>query len=620
VPFHQNPHFTGRDELMAGLHGALAVGKPGVLVQALHGMGGVGKTRMAVEYAYAHAAEYDVVWFLRADNSTTLLADYAALGVAVGAVLADAANQTEAAKLVRRWLDSNDRSLLIFDDAPEPSVVREYLPQHSGGHVIVTSRSPGWRGLGAALKVEVLDKSRAADFLLERTGQADLASAESLATELDGLPLALEQAAAFMEGSGTPLSDYLAMYRSRRFDLLGRASGPDDHQSNVAATYSLAIDRLLADTNPTVRASVDLLRLCAFLAPQPDSIPLFLLRHSDELLPEPLASLVADELKLSLAIATLRQQALIDRTDAGLSVHRLVDTVIQGALNPSARERWQELALEIVATAAIAIEPQDFRQWPSWVQLGPHVDALTVTFDEAHVDGRLVASILGSYGIYLTARAQFGEARVRQERALRITEAVYGLEHQQVAIRLSNLAVVLDDLGDLEGARDQLERAIRIKESIYGSEHPEVARPLGNLGNVLRELGDLDGARERLERALQIFEIAYGPNHPEVARALTNLGSVLDDLGDFEGARAILERALRIKEAAFGTEHPDVAITLANLGRVLWALEDLGRAREMMDRALTIFVAKLGPDHPTTQTVRQNLEDLTQVDSGTDEE
>ena len=196
LPHRRNPNFTGRQELLDGLHQALSCGQPAALTQAIHGLGGVGKTQLAVEYAYRHGPEYSLVWWLRSEEPAALAADYAALARELNLKEKDDPNQWVVTAAVRRWLGQHGGWLLIFDNAPEPGEVAGYLPGEVLGHVLITSRNPNWGSLAAALKVPVLPREEAVDFLLHRTGQTDRQAAAQVAAALGYLPLALEQAGA----------------------------------------------------------------------------------------------------------------------------------------------------------------------------------------------------------------------------------------------------------------------------------------------------------------------------------------------------------------------------------------------------------------------------------------
>ena len=598
VPHQRNPSFTGRERLLESLRTALTSGKPAAVTQAIAGLGGVGKTQLALEYAYRYAPEYEVVWWVRSEEAATLGADYAALAGALDLREKDAPDQRAAVDAVRRWLEQNRGWLLAFDNAPGASEVRSYLPRGATGHVLVTSRNPVWGGTATPLPVRQFERRESVEFLLRCTGQADETSAGALADALGDLPLALEQAGAYIEETGRSISGYLELFRDRRRELLARGMPSTEYPDTVATTWEISFQQV--EGTP----AADLLRLVAFLAP--DDVPRSLLSEGTEHLPEPLGGAVADSLALDDALAALRRYSLAEVTEESLSVHRLVQAVVRDRMPQDDRSRWAGAAVELV-NAAFPFDRNDLETWAGSARLLPHALAGAAHAESLDVAPETTGRLLNEAGRYLRVRAELAEAKVVLERALAIDENAYGPDHPTVAIRVNNLGGVLRDLGDLEGARASYERALAIDEAAYGPDHSGVAIYGNNLGLVLRAQGDLEGARARFERALAIDEKAHGPNHPDVAIRVNNLGRVLYDLGDLEGARASFERALAIGERVYGPDHPTVAIRVNNLGSVLREMGDLEGARAHLERALAIDEAAYSLTHPNVARDVNNL-------------
>jgi tetratricopeptide (TPR) repeat protein len=601
LPHLRNPNFTGREDILAQLRSALTSGQPAALTQAIHGLGGVGKTQLAVEYAYRHAAEYDLVWWVRAEEPAALAADYAALAQPLDLPQKDEPDQRLVVQAVRRWLSQNTGWLLIFDNARRPEDLRDYLPPGGAGHVLVTSRNPAWRGVANPLTVQVMERSESVAFLLKRTGQTDKAAADALAEALGDLPLALAQAGAYIETNRTTFAEYLELFQSRRTELWEDERPPLDYPHTVATTWSLAMEQIGQDAP----AGADLLNLCAFLAP--DDIPLTLLSEGGEHLPQPLSATVTDSLAMNKAVAALLQYSLIERTEDALSVHRMVQAVARDCLPGDARRTWAGAAVRLVNGAFPSSDTRDVQTWPQCVRLLSHALAATRYTEKLGVASETTAYLLNQAAGYLYGRAEFAGARSALERALAIDEAAFGPDHPNVASAVNNLGLVLKDLGDLEGARAHYERALAIWEKQLGPEHPQVAIGVNNLGGVLKDLGDLEGARAHYERALAIDEAAFGPHHPNVARDVNNLGEVMRQQGDLAGAGAALERALAIWEQSLGPEHPNVASAVNNLGMVLKDLGDLDGARAALERALAIDEVAFGPHHPKVARDVNNL-------------
>jgi len=648
VPHQRNPNFTGRDELLTQLQASLRSGQATALTQqAIHGLGGVGKTQLAVEHAFRHTADYDVVWWIRSEQTATLAADYAALAQRLDLAEKDATEQAVVVEAVRRWLDQHSRWLLIFDNVNEPKDLDLYRPQGSGGQILITSRYAAWRGKAQPLEVEELDRAESIKFLLKRTGQTDESAANKLAEALGDLPLALEHAGAYVDATGISLAEYLKLFESYQTALFDEeGSEPTEYPVSITKTWDLAFQQV----QQQLPAAVDLLNLCAFFAP--DDIPLDMIRAGTEFLPEGLREAVQNPLSLNKAIAALRCYSLIDLDDGMLSVHRMVQAVTRDRMSQEERERWIESVVGLV-NESFPLNSDEVATWAECARLLPHAfiaaryaEAMKVALD---ITGELLNQVGGGY---LRTRVLLPQAKLSLEQALRIDEDMYGSEHptvardlsnlslvlrdlgdlvgakgvieralhidedtygsehQTVAIRLNNLGLVLSDLGDLFGAKAAYERALRIDEVIYGTEDAIVAIVVNNLGNILQDLRDLEGAKVAYERALRISEAVYGPEHLTVATMMNNLGSVLRDLGDLVKAQMVVERALRISEVMCGAEHPDVASPLNNLGNILQSLGDLSGARAAYERGLLILRDFLGDEHPKTMIVQNNLADV----------
>ncbi|NOR49311.1 MAG: tetratricopeptide repeat protein, partial [Methanosarcinaceae archaeon] len=600
VPHNRNPNFTGREEHLASLKMAMSSGKPAALTQAIHGLGGVGKTQLALEYAYRNVAEYDIVWWVRSEEPATLAADYASLAKALELPENEAADQLVIIKGVKHWLEQHPKWLLVFDNAKDRADVNDYLPQGKTGHVLITSRNANWRDTATLLDVKVLERKESVDFLLKRTGYTDREAADALADALGDLPLALEQAGAYMDATRRSLSDYLKMFTDRKNELWDRAGPPSDYRDTVATTWNIAFDEVKQISS----SGADLLNLCAFMAP--DDIPVELLNSGVQYLPESLTAVAGDPLAFDDAVDPLRRYSLVEITAESISVHRLVQAVTRDRLDGDEMKKWAEVAVRIV-NKAFPFDSDDVGTWPICSRLllhalaaAEHAEALDVALDST-------GTLLNQTGLYLKGRAQFTEAKEMFKRALAIDEAAYGPDHPDVAIDVNNLGLVLQALGDMDSAKKMNERALAIAEAAYGPDHPQVAIRVNNLGIILKDLGDLEGAKKMNERALAIGEVAYGPNHPQVAIYVNNFGLVLQALGDLDGAKKMNERALAIDEAAYGPDHPTVAISVNNLGFVLKGLRDLDGAKKMYERALAIGEAAYGPDHPDVAIIVSNL-------------
>ncbi|MCB8922890.1 MAG: tetratricopeptide repeat protein [Ardenticatenaceae bacterium] len=522
-PFDRNHAFTGREALLTQLETSLRQGGTAAVTQSISGMGGVGKTQLALEYAYRHEDEYAMIGWLRADSAETLAADYVALGRRLDLAVDAMPEQTAQIALVRQWLESaNEAWLLVFDnvDTLLPNDLRPYLPQRQRGHIFITSRSPDWHSLGRVLSLDVFMEEEAAAFWAQRLGIVDQQEAAGkLAEDLGRLPLAMEHAAAYVGAKGCTLAHYRHLLATMRQKLWAEAPPPYAyHEATIVTTWQVAFKEIRKE--PTALA---LFNLCCFLAPE--AIPLALLRDHAAALPPELAAAAGDALALDEAIAMLRRYALAARDGDTLAVHRLVQSAARDRMTPELARQWAEAAIHMVEDV-FPEDPNTLHAWEDGPRLLPQVLAAVEQAVIYEAVPETTAFLCNQAGFYLQEMGNYPAARPYYDRALAIDEKALGPDHPGLATDLNNLGMLLKEMGDLQGARPYLDRALAIKEKALGSDHPSIATGLNNLGLLLQEMGDLQGARQHLQRALAIFTDRLGPNHPNTQTVRRNLAGV----------------------------------------------------------------------------------------------
>jgi len=588
--------FSGRARELKRLEVALRGGGR-VAVVAVNGIGGVGKTQLAARYARTHRSDYDVVWWVRAEQPQTLRADLAALALKLS--LPEAAGSDEQATIdaLRAWFERSARWLVIFDNAPNPDAVAGELVDADSGHVLITSRAfADWGRVAAkSLRLDVWAPAEARAFLRARTGERDRAVLDAVADALGHLPLALEQAAAYTSTLGITLTGYNERLRDGA-PALFKAGRPAQYAQTVATVWQLAVDEIKSSP-----AAYELLGVCAQLAPE--QIPRDLLAAAGA----HTRPAIGDAEQFDTAIALLLAYALLTpAAEDALGVHRLTGRQTRENATPGLQARWATAAVRGILELWPK-RPEEHETWPTCQRLLAHALTAAQCSEDAGVAAEHTAWLLGRIGVYQRIRAELAAARTLTERAIAIQETVYGPTHHEVASTLTNLGIVQQQLGELPAAEATLQRALRINEAVLGAEHLQVALTLVNLGVVQEHLGSLEVARATQLRALAIFERVCGPEHPNLASVLGNLGRVHESLGELRAAQAAQQRALSIEETAYGPKHPEVARTLSNLGTVQMRLGNLELARTTQHRALAINEAVFGPQHPRVAMTLINL-------------
>jgi tetratricopeptide (TPR) repeat protein len=600
--------FKGRDAAMAqlarnigratGARASAIVGK----ANTVFGLGGVGKTRLAVEYAWQHADDYNALLFVAADSPEKLQASLAALAAPAMLDLPEHRATEQEAKVaaVLAWLGANPGWFLILDNADtrEAAAAAEaLLPQLAAGDVLITSRLSRWSGQVEPLELDVLGLDDAVAFLLERTERrrrkapTDAADARTLAKELGELALALEQAGAYIEEQRLSFAQYLAQWQSNR-DKVAAWFDPQvmQYPGSLAVTWQTSVAQL---SDPARR----LLERLAWLAPDP--IPELLL---DVAVPGD-DNAVMDA---RAALANLERHSLVARASEPptFMVHRLVQDVTRRSLKGEASRIALTQALAWVNGAFVG-DPGDTRTWLALEPLAPHAAAVALQADSAGIP-EPTARLMNELGRWLNSKALHAQGEALFGRVIASVERALGADHPNVAVALNNLARLLQVLNRSSEAEPLMRRALAIDEKSFGLEHPNVAIRFNNLANLLQATNRLGEAEPLMRRALAIDEKCFGPEHPNVAIRLNNLANLLQDTNRLAEAEALCRRALAIDEKSYGPAHPNVAVRLDNLAQLYEATNRLAEAEPLMRRALVIDETSLGPDHPTV-VVRMSI-------------
>jgi tetratricopeptide (TPR) repeat protein/transcriptional regulator with XRE-family HTH domain len=618
IPIAHSPLFTGREALLDSLHQRLSTTRTAALTQAqvLYGLGGIGKTRAAVEYAFRYGEDYTHVFWMQATSRETLVADCVTLASLLELPGQDGQDQMLVVQAVKRWLAAHEGWLLILDNADDLPLAQEFLPASHRGYVLYTTRAQAAGMIAASIEVQQMtpqegtllllrwSKRLDLDTPLEQAQVVDRAAAESIAREMNGLPLALVQAGAYVEETGCSLDDYLRLYATRRKDLLARRSRLLlDYPATVATTWSLSFQQVEQQS----LAAAELLRLCAFLAP--DAIPEELLVRGAAELGAVLGVTARDPLQLDAALEVLHRYSLVRRDSSAhlLSIHRLVQIVLKENMDQETQCAWAERTVRAVNTAF-----PDANDGPGAAHQPylPHVQECAALITEYHLYFPEATRLLFQAGVFLHFHGLYPQSQALHQQALAIREQVFGSNHPAVAESLNALALFSRFQGDYEQAERYHRQALSIREKTLGPNHTATAQSLNNLGVLYRTQSKYEQAEPLLHRALLICEQSLGSDHTDTLFALINLAKLYIEQRKYEDAEPLALHALATSERVLEPGHHLIAQSLNLRARLSYEQRNYEQAETLWKRALALVEQTLGPENPSTAERLDNLAEL----------
>ncbi|MEV6650700.1 FxSxx-COOH system tetratricopeptide repeat protein [Streptomyces sp. NPDC051219] len=600
----RNPGFTGRSVVLERMRDQLGGGMAVVLPQpqTLYGLGGVGKTQVALEYVHRFMADYDLVWWISSEQTDDVVAGLAELAVRLGAQGGEdmAAASQEAIDLLRRGVPSS-RWLLVFDNADDPEQLKRFFPPGGPGHVLVTSRNQTWSQYGDALPVDVFLRDESIEHLQRRAPGLTKEDADQVATAVGDLPLAVEQAAAWIAETATPVAAYVEQLAQQAARVLA-LNQPAGYPEPVAATWNVSIDRLQSRSPAAVR----LLQLCAFFAPEPISANLLYSKEMIDAL-KPYDASLQEKLVLGRVIREIGRFALakVDQVGNSIQVHRLVQAVIRAQLSEEEQADARAAVHRILAGARPDDdEPIDNPEtWPRFAAIWPHLTPSEARLSKDPETRRLLIDrvrYLWKRGDFKAASALGGELRETWKEMLGDSD----LQYLYLRFHLSN---ILRSQGRYVEARELDEVTLERQREALGASHPHTYMTTSGLAMDLGTLGEYGRAIELAREAHEGFSQIFHESHPRTLAAANNLALNLRMVGQYARAREIDQDVFDRRTEVLGPEHPYTLSSATSLAR---DLREVGRYEDsvsLLSRTYDVYKRQLGKAFPGTLSAAKSL-------------
>jgi tetratricopeptide (TPR) repeat protein len=621
LPHRRNSLFTGRDDILAHLHNLLTSHKIAAIAQpqAISGLGGIGKTQAAIEYAYRHRQEYTHLFWIRAETREEWTADFVSIALALNLAEKDHQDQNRIIEEVKTWLSTHTDWLLILDNVEHIEYIEDFLPLSYQGSVLLTTRSYLTGTIAHAIELDKMSEDEGCLFLLKRAtllpddqslktiGAEILRLAKEIVQMLDGLPLALDQAGAYIYETQCGIASYLTLYQRRHMDLLKRRGHfPPGHLESVASTLALSIEKV-AQINPL---AVDLLRLCSFCAP--DAIPEEIISEGSTYPEADAKPEIQDQIVLDAMVEALLRYSLIRRNAKHytLTIHRLVQAVLMESMKGELQMKWAKRAVQAINHAF----PSEvaYATWPQCQRYLSHALTCTEWISQLGIEVLDAAQLLDRCGIYLQARTQYTQAEPLFQHALTMYQHLLGPDHQETATVLSHLAYLYQESGRFAQAEPLFLQTLTIQQRTLGTEHTETARSCNNLALLYLQQGKYTQAEPLFQQALLLNQRLLAPEHPDLAAILGNLALLCCKQNHYTQAESLYQQVLTMNQKIWGQIHPRIALSLNDLAFVYTALGKYAQAKPIYEQALVIWDQTLGSEHPNKAVTLHNLARLHQ--------
>jgi tetratricopeptide (TPR) repeat protein len=611
----KNLFFTGQKETLENMKTALGNASQPL---AICGLGGIGKTQIALEYAYRWFSLYDVVLWAQADSRSEIISSYTAIAVLLRLSHQNEKDETIAVSAVKDWLQTHRKWLLILDNCDNPSFIEEFIPPIFGGHVLLTTRSVVLGTHIQCIELKTMTPEVGALFLLRRgryissdaplsdASFKDREQARKIVQALGGLPLALNHAGAYLEKTGCSLFDYLSLYREMGLRLLQEyeySTNFPHHPTSVATTWSLSFKKVEQQN----LAAAELLRFYAFL--HPDAIPKMIVIQGGLHLGAELQALSNNLYLFNKAVGTLRSYSLIninhDAHNDTLNIHRLVQAVLKDSMNQESYQLWATRAVDAVNDVFPSYI--DFSTWHRCELLVSHAQTCILLIEQIRMKTRAATQLLNKVGRYLYDRGRYAEAESYLQHALATQEGLSAPDWREIILSKVNLADLYDEVGRYSESRSLLLQALAIQEEILETNHPDLAMTKTQLAWAYLIPGEYKEAEALYAQALEIRQQSLGPEHIDTAISKMNLAWIYYVQGKYGEAEPLCVEALAVHQQKAGIEHPFTARDQNTLALLYTVQGKYAEAEKLLLQAIDTRKRWMGPEYIGLATSINNL-------------
>ena len=595
----RNADFTGREIFLERLHEELSGdGRAVVLARAVYGLGGVGKTQVALEYAHRYKADYDLIWWIRAEQPLEITLALAELARRLGLQVSDNAGEVTAAVLEQLRRDVTGRWLLIFDNAEDPGDLAPFLPSGSG-HILITSRNRAWTRYAEPVELDVFSRRESLAHLRHHVPRLGRQDATRISMAAGRLPLAIEQAAAWLAETGMPAARYADWLETQTASALG-LNKPLDYAKPVVAAWNLSIDQL-KQRSP---ASVRLLQILAFCSPGPISEKLL---YSDAMIEclVPYDETLSQRM-LSRVIGEISRFALVrvDQSTSPVQIHRLVQVVIRSQMTDEEQIETRHRVHEILAGARPRQgETDDPANWSTYDIIGPHLHPSQA--EECH--DPQTRQLLIDWVRYQWRHGEFESCLKTARRIENLWMGWLGPDDTQTLRLQFQIGNVLRSQGRFKESRELDTLVLERQRAVLGPDHLHTLMTANGLAADLRALGRFQEALSSDSETYPRFKEKCGENSERTLAAAHNLGCSLRLVGDCFAARRLDEETLELQRTVLGLEHPNTLLSEASLALDLRAAGAFQESVDLLRITLGKYRQVLGDDMTDTLSTAASL-------------